>query len=494
MFSISKAREFADKLDALNRSQAIIEFKMDGTIIAANKKFLDTMGYTLSEIAGRHHSILVDPKDRDTAAHRKLWEALNRGEYQAGEFRRIGKNGKEVWIQGSYNPILGRNGKPYKVLKFATDITDRKLQMADYEGQINAISTFKAVIQFKMDGTIITANDKFLAAVGYSLTEIKDRNDSMFVDPKERDSIAYRQFWETLNRGQYQSGEFRRVGKGGKELWIQATYTPIADLSGKPFKVVQYAADVTGQVEHRKKLEVVRQEFEGDIAELDGAVRAASEYATNAVGASAETSSNVQAVASGADELVASIGEISRQVCEALSISDRAVEQGNRTNEIVSGLTNAASRIGEVVNLINNIAGQTNLLALNATIEAARAGEAGRGFAVVASEVKALASQTAKATDEIAGQIANVQGATGDAAMAIEEITSTIATIKEISASIAAAVEEQTAVTRGMSANMQTAANGVTTISKGMNEIAAVTKTASTTSQKVREASRTLAQ
>jgi methyl-accepting chemotaxis protein len=493
MFSSPKTRELQAKLQALGKSQAVIEFNMDGTVITANENFLGALGYTLSEVQGRHHSMFVDPAEKDGVAYQRFWQALSRGEHQAGEYKRIGKNGKEVWIQASYNPILGRNGKPFKVVKFATDITERKLQSSEYEGQIHAIDKSQAVVHFKMDGTIITANQNFLGVLGYTLPEIQGRHHSMFVESVERESTAYRQFWEALNRGEYQAAEYKRVGKGGKSLWIQASYNPILDPSGKPYKVVKFATDITKQVEARIRRETIQKAIDSDLGELTMAITTASEQATSAASASMQTSSNVQAVASGAEELVSSISEISRQVADSSKIAIQAVEQGNRTNKIVAGLTAAANRIGEVVSLINNIASQTNLLALNATIEAARAGDAGKGFAVVASEVKTLAGQTAKATDEIAGQITAVQGVTSDAAKAIREITNTIGKISEISGGIAAAVEEQNAVTRDMSSNMQTAAAGVTSISTSMSEIAAAAKVASESTRKVKEASLALA-
>jgi PAS domain S-box-containing protein len=239
--------DYAAQIAAVGKSQAVIEFEMDGTVIAANDNFLKTLGYTMDEIKGRHHSMFVDEAYRQSGEYREFWAKLNRGEYQAAEYKRIGKGGKEVWIQASYNPIFGPDGKPFKVVKFATDVTEQKLISADYAGQIAAASKSQAVIQFKMDGTVITANDNFLKTLGYTLEEIQGRHHSMFVDESFRQSSDYREFWAKLNRGEYQAAEYKRIGKGGKEVWIQASYNPIFDLNGKPFKVVKFAIDVTGQ-------------------------------------------------------------------------------------------------------------------------------------------------------------------------------------------------------------------------------------------------------
>jgi len=233
------------KLNALNKSQAIIEFKPDGTIITANKKFLDVMGYRLSDIKGRHHRIFVDPRDAESAAYREFWSKLAQGTYQQAEYRRIAKNGREVWIQASYNPILGLTGKPYKIVKFATDITAQKRHNADIEGQITAIGRSQAVIHFALDGTITDANDKFLELMGYRLEEIVGRHHRIFATPGYAESAEYRAFWQSLNRGEYHQDEFKRVRKDGREVWIQASYNPIFDVSGKPWKVVKFATDVT---------------------------------------------------------------------------------------------------------------------------------------------------------------------------------------------------------------------------------------------------------
>jgi len=240
-------QDLRGQVEAIKKSQAVIEFNLDGTIINANDNFLSVVGYTLDEIKGQHHSMFVEPEYKVSPEYRQFWEALNRGEYRADEFKRIGKGGKEVWIQASYNPIFDTNGKPFKVVKYATDVTEQKLQNADYQGQIEGISKSQAVIQFNLDGTIITANDNFLSVLGYTLDEIKGQHHSMFVEPEYKASPEYKMFWESLNRGQDQTGQFKRIGKGGKEVWIQASYTPIPDLSGNPFKVVKYATDITEQ-------------------------------------------------------------------------------------------------------------------------------------------------------------------------------------------------------------------------------------------------------
>ncbi len=487
------SQELASKLDALEKSQAVIEFNLDGTIVTANPNFLNAMGYRLDEIQSKHHSMFVDPELRERAEYREFWDALRRGEFQSREFPRIAKGGRAVWIQASYNPLIDRSGKPYKVVKFATDITAQKLKSADYEGQIAAIQKSQAVIEFNLDGTIITANENFLTTLGYRLDEIQGKHHGMFVEPQVRDSSAYREFWDSLRRGDYQAAEYKRVGKGGKAIWIQASYNPIRGADGKLAKVVKFATDTTAQVEDRIRRGEVQKSIDIDLGQITEAVASTSERVTSAASASTQTSSNMQAVASGAEELAASVGEISRQASDALTISLQAVQQANETSAIVSGLAIAAQKIGDVVKLINNIAEQTNLLALNATIEAARAGDAGRGFAVVASEVKSLATQTAKATDEISAQIAEVQGTTTSAVNVIEAITQTISRINEISAAIAASVEEQASVTQSISANMQVAAKGVTDINSNMNDIADATRSVDESTRKVPEASRALA-
>ncbi len=421
-----RGMEDAGKIDAILRAQAVIEFNMDGTIITANENFLKAMGYSLAEIQGKHHGMFVEPSMRESSAYREFWNSLNRGEYSAAEYKRIGKGGKEIWILASYNPILDEKKKPFKVVKFATDVTDQKLSTADLAGQIAAIGKSQAVIEFNMDGTIIAANGNFLQALGYSLDEIRGKHHSMFVDAADRNSAEYREFWARLNRGEYQSGEYKRIGRGGKEVWIQASYNPILDLNGKPFKVVKYAAETTAQVIARKKSESVR--------------------------------GMMELVAAGAEELNASVREISEAMVKSKETASDAVNRVEKADEQAKRLSSAAESMTGIVEMIGDITGQINLLALNATIESARAGEAGRGFAVVASEVKNLANQAKQATDKITDEIGSLNGISGDVVEALNSIRQAIQNVSEYVTSTAAAVEEQSTVTSEMSTSMQRAA------------------------------------
>jgi len=422
-----RSMEAAGQIAAIGRSQAVIAFNLDGTIIRANDNFLNAMGYSLAEIEGKHHRMFVDPSERDSAAYREFWARLNRGEYQAGEYKRLGKGAKEIWILATYNPITDDSGKPFAVVKFATDVTGQKLKAADIAGQIAAIRKSQAVIEFGMDGKIVTANQNFLDVLGYGLAEIQGKHHSMFVDPAERADAAYQEFWARLNRGEYQAGEYRRLGRGGKEVWIQASYNPILDLNGKPFKVVKYASDVTAQALTRMRAERAR--------------------------------SLIESVAAGSEEMNASIREISETMVKSKETAGRAVMQVVSANEQADRLSAAAQAMEGIVGLIGDITGQINLLALNATIESARAGEAGRGFAVVAGEVKNLAGQAKQATDRITAEIATLNAVSGEVVAALGGIKDAIDHVNEFVANTAAAVEEQNVVTSDMSANMQKAAS-----------------------------------
>lgn len=471
-------------LDALNRSLAVIEFDSEGAILTANENFLGAIGYDLQEIQGKHHRLFVDREEASKPEYRQFWRSLADGNFQAAEYKRVAKGGREIWIQATYNPILDEQGKVLKVVKFATDITAEKLKNAEYEGRIQAISKAQAVIEFNLDGTIITANENFLGAVGYDLSEIRGRHHSMFVERGYGESDEYRRFWEDLRQGRFQAAEYKRYGKGGKEIWIQASYNPILDMSGKPFKVVKFASDVTAAVHKRQEFEkIVRYVNES----LENTGQALQSSTQSAAAASTQTTSVVQTVASAAEELSSSIQEISRSINRSQSAVEDAMSQSNGADKATASLVSAADAMTSIVGIIQDITSQINLLALNATIESARAGEAGKGFAVVANEVKNLAGQARDAADKITEEINNMQGISGQVAGAMRTIRDSIGSILTNVNEVAAAIEQQSAVTSDISSNMQLAAQSTESINESINQVVSVAHDSKKTAGDIKE-------
>ena len=519
--SASNAAAAMAVMRALDKSQAMIHLSPDGIILNANANFLAAMGYSLDEIKGKHHSMFVTPEYRSSREYTAFWEKLKSGIYDQGQYKRIAKGGREIWLEASYNPVLDGKGRTIKVVKIATEITAQKLRAADAEGQIAAIGKSQAVIEFKLDGTIITANANFLRTVGYELSEVKDRHHTMFVAPEDRDSPEYRQFWEALRRGEYAARQFRRIAKGGREIWIWASYNPILDADGKPFKVVKFATDVTEQVKASRIDEVVKDisavidgakagnlvrrvgtetgsddikslcsglnDLLDTVADLIGSIREATsetvaaataitEGSNDLAGRTEQQASALEQTAATTEQLAASVknsAQASRNAVtyaeEARSVADEGGKTVGQAVEAMTRIEQASSKITEITTVIEEIAFQTNLLALNAAVEAARAGDAGKGFAVVAAEVRTLAQRSSEAAKDIGGLISSSTTQVAQGVKLVREAGTTLGRIVEAAERVAATVSE-------ISAASSEQANGIDEMSQAVSHLDEMTQ------------------
>jgi methyl-accepting chemotaxis protein len=481
-------------LDAVSRSLAIIEFDPRGNILMANKNFCDTMGYEPREIIGKHHSIFVDAQYAQSLEYAQFWAKLGRGEFDAREYRRIAKGGREVWIQASYNPVVSK-GRVLKVIKFATDITQEKVKAAENASKLDPISREQAVIEFTLKGEIVTANENFLKTMGYRLEEIQGRHHRMFVESHFAESPEYREFWAKLNRGEFIAGEFERVARGGDRVWLQASYNPIFDMNGKVTKVVKFAADISDRVRAVKEigdglarladgdletriekqftpsLERLRKDFNHSLDVLQPTMQKVSRSSEAIRGGTEEIRSSSEDLSRRTEQQAASLEQTAAALDEITVTVRRTADGAKHANEVVGAaraeaqqsgevmrdavaamgeIEKSSAQIGQIIGVIDEIAFQTNLLALNAGVEAARAGEAGRGFAVVASEVRALAQRSAQAAKEIKALIststAHVErgaGLVGEAGKVLERIVAKVGDINGIVSDIAASAQEQ---------------------------------------------------
>jgi len=493
MFSLSS--DASRILSAVSKSQAIIEFDLQGKVLTANENFCRALGYELKEIVGNHHRMFCEPAYVATPAYQDFWARLGRGEYDAGTYKRLAKGNRDIWIQASYNPVF-RNGKPVKVVKFAADVTEAKKKAIDDAGKLEALSRSQAVIEFLPTGEILTANENFCSALGYALSEIVGKHHSIFCEPAYARTEEYTRFWQRLAQGEFIANEFVRYGKGGKEIWIQAAYNPITDADGKVYKVVKFATDVTSRMSAISELGgALRNLSEGDLTktlersfvpsmeqlrhDFNATVRRLSETLTTVgdnasaiaagsreLGDSAEAfSRRTEQQAASVEETAAALEEITTTVADS---SQRAEEAGRLVAETKHGaeqsgtvvrsavaamdqIEKSSREITNIIGVIDDIAFQTNLLALNAGVEAARAGEAGKGFAVVAQEVRELAQRSASAAKEIKALITassehvkNGVGLVGQTGKALEQIVTQVGDINTNVAAIVKASKEQT--------------------------------------------------
>jgi len=446
------------QVQAIHRVMGVIEFALDGTIITANALFLDAVGYRLEEIRGQHHRMFVDPTEVASAKYGEFWDALRQGVPSSGEFRRKARNGRDLWLQASYNPILDPAGRPVKVVKYATDITEQKQRAADFAATMSSIDRVMGVIEFNVDGTIRAANRNFLSVMGYTLDEICGRHHSMFVKPDFRDSAAYQMFWKKLASGEFHADQYRRIAKGGNEVCIQASYNPVFDETGKVYKIVKFATDTTQQIRSMTGTMSGLIDRAQDIARTVGSV--AREIAVGNAdlsGRSESQAASLEEAASSMEELTSTVRQNADHAGSASSLADRARQQAENGHTAVSSaiesmgeITSATRRIADIIGVIDGIAFQTNILALNAAVEAARAGPEGRGFAVVASEVRALAQRCAASASDIRKQILAAQERVNSGTAQVEtaggtmrDLLADVSSVSEMLANIAAASGEQ---------------------------------------------------
>ncbi|WP_340160003.1 PAS domain-containing methyl-accepting chemotaxis protein [uncultured Hoeflea sp.] len=491
----------ASIMDALSRSQAIIQFDLKGNILTANQNFCDALGYDLKEIVGKHHSMFVDPAETESAEYKTFWRELAAGKCDRRQYKRFGKNGREIWIEASYNPVF-KGDKPVKVVKFATDITESKLKSIEDAAKLSALSRSQAVIEFAPDGTILDANENFCSTLGYTASEIIGKHHRIFCDPAYTATPEYTAFWRDLAAGEFCANEFMRLSKTGNQVWIQAAYNPIMNDRGEVVKVVKFATDVTARMTAISTLagslralaagdltrtldtpfvptmEQIRKDFNDVLAELRSTMRAVENNARSIASGSAEIRSatndmaqrterqaaSVEETAAALEEITTNVGEATLNASASAALVAETRTDVERSGGIVtqavtamSAIETSSQEVSKIIGVIDEIAFQTNLLALNAGIEAARAGEAGKGFAVVAQEVRDLAQRSASAAKDIKHLITSSS----------EQVKCGVSLVDQAGQSLGDIVEK----IQSIDINIKAIANSVKEQSAGLQEI-----------------------
>jgi len=497
MFFTNKNNNF--QLKAIDQNYATVVFKNDGTIIKANQIFLDTMGYNLNEIVGKHHSIFCEREFVESKEYKEAWETLNKGKSITAQFKRVKKDAKAVFLRGSYMPIKNDSGKVVQVIKLAQDITKQKLKDLYYHGQVYAINKSQAVIEFDMQGVVLNANKNFLDTLGYKLDEIVGKHHSIFCEEKYRNSNEYKEFWKKLNRGEYDANEYLRIGKNGKKVWIQASYNPILNLDRAPFKVVKYATDITLKKNTMFSIEKGVEALTKSLQHLKSASQMM-------VSESKISMSSSQEVAISIEELNQAIQDLSKQteimlnsitnIFNTTSQSEQIVlelkDQSKDTTLAISELNEETIKIGDTLNIITQIAFQTNILSLNAAVEAATAGEAGKGFSVVANEVRNLATRSNDAAKDITAAITLIQSLVKNSLDYINNIDSKVDEISSMSSSISSSMDEQKTTSSQLASTTLQISQTLNQITNNMSKVSNSTSVTDKEAEKTQETSNKL--